>query len=197
MTKSSSRCMTATLVTWLMPMRVPNSGEVTAPRLPVSNCRYPTGVNVAGVETVGRAGFASGIGSLMTCAVSRKAHTKRPTHPRVLNFMNFLQDSRDGFSAYKRGLLRDMAAGSPSRENSASRMGLHPDPVRKGSNNPRFSHRGHTLTTKRRVPTSTHIRIIAANVCTWRTHSCVPHRDSSRCLPRARIIRNRNCERRY
>src|SRR5277367_5929124 len=48
-----------------MPILVPNSGEVVAPNEPVSNCRYPSGVNEAGVETVGRAGFASGTGSVV------------------------------------------------------------------------------------------------------------------------------------
>jgi hypothetical protein len=42
-------------------LRVENSGELCAANAPVSNCRYPTGVSVAGVETVGRPGFASGV----------------------------------------------------------------------------------------------------------------------------------------
>src|ERR1700730_19321204 len=40
--------------------RVENSGESVALRNPVSNCRYPTGVSVAGLLTVGRAGLAAG-----------------------------------------------------------------------------------------------------------------------------------------
>src|SRR5258708_32437072 len=35
-------------------------GRILRRYKPVSNCRYPTGVIVAGVETVGRPGFASG-----------------------------------------------------------------------------------------------------------------------------------------
>src|SRR5579864_815056 len=47
-------------MTSLKPVLELNSGEWRAVRLPVSNCRYLTGVRVAGVETVGRPGFASG-----------------------------------------------------------------------------------------------------------------------------------------
>jgi hypothetical protein len=47
-------------VTWITLMRFEKSVESSAKRLPFSNCRYPTGVSVAGVDTVGRPGLASG-----------------------------------------------------------------------------------------------------------------------------------------
>jgi hypothetical protein len=37
-----------------------NSGESVAPNAPVSNCKYPMGVIVAGVDTVGLPGLATG-----------------------------------------------------------------------------------------------------------------------------------------
>src|SRR5258708_29231553 len=65
---NSSRGWTVSLVTWLIPNRVLNSVDSVAYSTPFSNCRYPTGVRVAGVETVGRPGFASGSPPDAICA---------------------------------------------------------------------------------------------------------------------------------
>src|SRR5256884_858728 len=50
---SSNLERTVSFVTWLVPNLSENSGECSAKSVPFSNCRYPTGVSVAGVETVG------------------------------------------------------------------------------------------------------------------------------------------------
>ena len=55
-------------MTWPMPMRFENSVESSAKSTPFSNCRYPTGVSVAGVDTVGRPGLASGTDGVPDCA---------------------------------------------------------------------------------------------------------------------------------
>src|SRR5258707_5690770 len=65
---SSSRGRTDTFVTWPIPMRFENSVESSAKSAPFSNCKYPTGVSVAGVDTVGRPGLASGTDVAADCA---------------------------------------------------------------------------------------------------------------------------------
>src|ERR1700724_3396854 len=57
---NSNRRDTENLITSTTLCRDENSGERQAPSAPVSNCKYPTGVMVAGVDTVGLPGFASG-----------------------------------------------------------------------------------------------------------------------------------------
>jgi len=52
-TRNSRRGATASFMTSLRLYREENSGESCAGTKPVSNCRYPQGVIVAGVETVG------------------------------------------------------------------------------------------------------------------------------------------------
>src|ERR1700722_11817355 len=72
---NSNRGSTDSLVTWLTPLRLENSVEFCAKSTPFSNCRYPTGVSVAGVDTVGRPGLASGSDVVPDCAELSGART--------------------------------------------------------------------------------------------------------------------------
>src|ERR1700719_883492 len=76
---NSKRGCTESLVTWPTPVRFENSVESCAKSTPFSNCRYPTGVSVAGVDTVGRPGLASGSDVVPDCAELRGA--RRPNTP--------------------------------------------------------------------------------------------------------------------
>src|SRR5579859_7344673 len=75
--KNSRRGATENLIVSLGAKREENSGESSAPSTPVSNCRYPTGVRVAGVETVGRPGFASGSSATAVCALVLNANSDK------------------------------------------------------------------------------------------------------------------------
>ena len=65
---NSSRRSTESLVTWPIPVRFENSVESSAKSASFSDCKYPTGVSVAGVDTVGRPGLASGMDVVPDCA---------------------------------------------------------------------------------------------------------------------------------
>src|ERR1700741_4371438 len=65
---SSRRGSPVNLVIWPIPKRRENSVELSAKSAPFSNCKYPTGVSVAGVDTVGRPGLASGTDVAADCA---------------------------------------------------------------------------------------------------------------------------------
>ncbi len=67
------RGLTASLVTWLTLDCVANSDDPEAYIPPFSNCKYPTGVSVAGVATVGRPGLHSGVVSELSCALAMVA----------------------------------------------------------------------------------------------------------------------------
>src|ERR1700719_3297799 len=77
---NSKRGCTESLVTWPTPVRFENSVESCAKSTPFSNCRYPTGVSVAGVDTVGRPGLASGTDDVIDCA--------RLSRAKALNMQN-------------------------------------------------------------------------------------------------------------
>src|ERR1700730_2976229 len=66
--KNSNREATENFMTSFRPYCDENSGERFAAIVPVSNWRYPVGVSVAGVETVGRPGLAIGPGSAVCAA---------------------------------------------------------------------------------------------------------------------------------
>ena len=57
-----------------------NSAESRANRIPFSNWRYPTGVSVAGVETVGRAGIGLGNRSCSRLRGTIHHQTTQPKH---------------------------------------------------------------------------------------------------------------------
>src|SRR5579863_6283779 len=85
--KNSRRGATENLIVSLGAKREENSGESSAPRTPVSNCTYPTGVRVAGVETVGRPGFASGSSATAVCPLApdaKRGRAANATRNRVI-----------------------------------------------------------------------------------------------------------------
>ena len=84
-------------MTWLIPMRFENSVDCSAKSAPFSNCRYPTGVSVAGVDTVGRPGLASGSDVAPDCAKQfREKRLNKESKQIARSFKQFpLSDTRD------------------------------------------------------------------------------------------------------
>jgi hypothetical protein len=104
------------LVTWFTPMRFENSVESSAKRLPFSNCRYPTGVSVAGVDTVGRPGLASGTVGGLDCAGVSGAKALNIKSEQMETIFIFLQVmSRDIYLCNKCGTYQLMYVASPSK----------------------------------------------------------------------------------
>src|SRR6476620_6182635 len=106
---SSSRGNTDSLVTWPMPMRFENSLECSAKSTPFLNCRYPTGVRVAGVDTAGRRGWASGTGCrcrLCSAELSKLTSMKRQASWDDLQPLSFEPTTqiyfRNKFGTYQR-----------------------------------------------------------------------------------------------
>src|SRR6266571_53318 len=86
---SSSRVATESLIAWFRLDREENSRECLAARAPVSNCKLPTGVIFAGVETVGLPGLATGSSS---CSPSRETAeaNRKSTGRNVFNVRHIL-----------------------------------------------------------------------------------------------------------
>jgi len=75
-------------VTWPIPTRFENSVEFSAKSTPFSNCRYPTGVSVAGVDTVGRPGLASGSDGVPDCAGLSRAKALNMHSKQIVTIFN-------------------------------------------------------------------------------------------------------------
>src|ERR1700676_1498353 len=80
---------------------------------PFSNCRYPTGVSVAGVDTVSRPGLASGTDDVPDCARPSGARQLKMKNKQIGTIFNLFPQKRQRKSISETNAARTSACMLP------------------------------------------------------------------------------------